>query len=197
MGKRFFDAVVASSGLLLLLPFLCLIAIWIKVDSPGPVLFRQVRVGRYGEPFRIHKFRTMRIDSEKSGRLTVGADNRITKLGTFLRKTKLDELPQLLDVARGKMSLVGPRPEVQEFIDCYPVEVREKILSVRPGITDKASIEMVDENEILGGYPDARKAYIEIILPLKQAYYIEYVESRSFLNDIKLIFLTLKRIAFR
>lgn len=197
MTKRLFDLFSAFLGLLVLAPFFALIAIWIKTDSSGPVFFRQVRVGRFGVPFKIHKFRTMRVDAEESGRLTIGADSRITRSGHFLRKTKIDELPQLIDVFQGRMSLVGPRPEVQEFIDCYPKDVREKVLSVSPGITDKASIEMVDENEILAKYENARQAYIDIILPIKQAYYVEYVESQSFFLDIKLIFMTLKKIITR
>lgn len=197
MAKRLFDVFASLVGLLLLTPVFVLIALWIKADSSGPVFFRQVRVGFRGVPFRIHKFRTMRVDAEESGRLTVGADPRITRSGRFLRKTKIDELPQLIDVFLGKMSLVGPRPEVQEFIDCYPEEVREKVLSVRPGITDKASIEMVDENEILAKYEDARQAYIDVILPIKQAYYLEYVDSQSFVSDLRLIFLTVVKIFTR
>lgn len=197
MAKRLFDVFASIVGLLLLTPVFILIALWIKVDSSGPVFFRQVRVGCRGRLFRIHKFRTMRVDAEKLGRLTVGVDSRITRSGHFLRKTKIDELPQLIDVLLGKMSLVGPRPEVQEFIDCYPEDVRKKVLSVRPGITDKASIEMVDENEILANYDDAKQAYIDVVLPIKQAYYLEYVDSQSFLLDLKLIFLTLIRIFTR
>lgn len=197
MVKRLFDIFASVVGLLLLTPIFVLIALWIKADSPGPVFFRQVRVGFHGAPFRIHKFRTMRVDAEKSGRLTVGADSRITRSGRFLRKTKIDELPQLIDVMLGKMSLVGPRPEVQEFIDFYSEDVRKKVLSVRPGITDKASIEMVDENIILASYDDARQAYVDIVLPIKQAYYLEYVDSQSFLLDLKLIFLTIVKIFTR
>lgn len=197
MAKRLFDVFASLVGLLLLTPVFVLIALWIKADSTGPVFFRQVRVGFRGVPFRIHKFRTMRVDAEESGRLTVGADSRITRSGRFLRKTKIDELPQLIDVFLGKMSLVGPRPEVQEFIDCYPEDVREKVLSVRPGITDKASIEMVDENEILVDYDDARQAYIDVVLPIKQAYYLEYVDSHSFFSDLRLIFLTVIKIVTR
>ena len=197
MTKRLFDVVSAFFGLLILTPFFAVIAVLIKMDSSGPVFFKQERVGRFGMPFKIHKFRTMLVDSEKSGRLTVGADSRITRLGNFLRKSKIDELPQLIDVLLGRMSFVGPRPEVQEFIDCYPYDVREKILSVRPGITDKASIEMVDENELLAQFQDAKQAYIDIILPIKQAYYLEYVDKQSLLLDLKLIFLTFRKILTR
>lgn len=197
MVKRVFDITASFLGLNCLLLFFLIIAVWIKLDSRGPVFFRQVRVGRFGIPFRIHKFRTMALNSESLGRLTVGSDIRITFSGHFLRKTKFDELPQLIDVLMGKMSLVGPRPEVQEFIDCYPQDIKDKILSVRPGITDKASIEMVDENEILAGYQDSRQAYIDVILPIKQKYYVEYVDRNNFLLDISLIFLTVLKIVKR
>lgn len=197
MLKRSFDVVCAAAGLVALSPVLVLVAAWIKLDSPGPVFYRQVRVGRYGVPFRIHKFRTMTVNAEKAGRLTVGADNRITSSGQFLRKYKIDELPQLIDVVLGEMSLVGPRPEVQEFIDCYPADVRDKVLSVRPGITDRASIEMVDENELLAAYENPRQAYIDIVLPIKQKYYLAYVDEQGLINDISIIFSTLKKIVFR
>ncbi len=197
MLKRIFDILVSFFGLVLLLPFFSVIAILIKFDSNGPVFFRQIRVGRFSVPFRIHKFRTMSINSELSGRLTIGSDARVTSLGHFLRKTKIDELPQLIDVLIGAMSLVGPRPEVQEFIDCYPQDIREKVLSVRPGITDKASIEMVDENMILAEYSDAKQAYIDIILPIKQKYYLEYVENNNIFLDINLILSTFLKIVKR
>lgn len=197
MLKRSFDVLVSALGLLVLLPVFFVVAISIKLDSPGPIFFRQVRVGRYGVPFRIHKFRTMNVDVESAGRLTVGADSRITRSGRFLRKYKLDELPQLIDVLFGKMSLVGPRPEVQEFIDCYPGDVRDKVLSVRPGITDYASIEMIDENEILAQYDDARQAYVDVILPMKQTYYLKYVDNHGLLVDTSLILKTLYKILRR
>ncbi|WP_421418984.1 sugar transferase [Pseudoalteromonas lipolytica] len=197
MAKRVFDLLFSSLGLLLLAPCLVLIAVWIKIGSKGPVFFRQERVGLYGEPFKIHKFRTMRVDSENVGRLTVGSDARITKEGRVLRKLKLDELPQLIDVLLGKMSLVGPRPEVKEFIDFYPQDIKLKVLSVKPGITDKASIEMVDENEILSKFDEPRLAYINEILPIKQSYYIDYVDNHSLFLDVKIIFLTFHKIIFR
>lgn len=184
-------------GLIILSPFLLIISIWIKLDSKGSVFFKQSRVGQHGELFTIHKFRTMKADSEFSSQLTVGNDSRITYAGFFLRKYKIDELPQLFDVLIGKMSIVGPRPEVQEFIDLYPKNIRQKVLSVRPGITDYASIEMVDENKILGQHKDARGAYVDIILPLKQKYYVEYVECQTFWRDLKIIFLTIKKIILR
>lgn len=196
--KRVFDVVLSAGGLVCLSPLLVTTAIVIKLDSKGPVFFRQTRVGRYGVPFRIHKFRTMSVNAEKNGRLTIGNnDQRITKSGKILRKLKIDELPQLIDVFTGKMSLVGPRPEVQEFIDCFPKEIREKVLSVRPGITDKASIEMIDENEILAQYEDPKQAYIDEILPIKQKYYIEYVENHNLIVDIQLIAKTLLKIINR
>lgn len=197
MLKRSFDVFASSMGLVLLTPTFVCIAIWIKVDSKGPVLFRQARVGRHGSTFHIHKFRTMDLNTEYASRLTVGADSRITRSGRLLRKTKFDELPQLVDVFLGQMSLVGPRPEVPEFMSLYPDSEREKILSVRPGITDRASIEMVDENEILAKYDDARQAYIDVIMPIKSKFYCDYVDNKSFIQDIKIIFLTFKKIIFR
>ncbi|WP_233077974.1 sugar transferase [Rheinheimera soli] len=197
MSKRCFDFLFAACGLLTLLPLLLLIALWVRFDSSGPVFFRQQRVGRFGKPFLIHKFRTMKTNTEGEGRLTVGKDTRITRSGFFLRKFKLDELPQLIDVLIGRMSLVGPRPEVQEFIDCYPDAIRQEVLSVRPGITDRASIEMVDENEILAKYDDPRQAYIEQILPIKQRYYVDYVRNNSVLIDLEIIFATLLKIVRR
>lgn len=197
MSKRVFDLLCSGIGLVFLFPAFLLIMLWIKLDSSGPIFFRQVRVGRFGEPFRIHKFRTMRLDAEQSGRLTVGVDSRITRSGFFLRKYKLDELPQLIDVLIGRMSLVGPRPEVQEFIDCYPPAVRDKVLSVRPGITDWASIEMVDENQLLAGYDDPRQAYIDIVLPIKQRFYLSYVEQQGFITDVRIIIATILKVISR
>lgn len=197
MSKRVFDLLCSGIGLVFLFPAFLLIMLWIKLDSPGPIFFRQVRVGRFGEPFRIHKFRTMRVDAEQSGRLTVGVDSRVTRSGFFLRKYKLDELPQLIDVLTGRMSLVGPRPEVKEFIDYYPPSVRDKVLSVRPGITDWASIEMVDENQLLAGYDDPRQAYIDVVLPIKQRFYLAYVEQQGFITDIRIIFATIFKVLSR
>ncbi len=197
MVKRLFDLVMSILGLVFLLPILIVLSIWIKLDSKGPVFFRQDRVGLEGRLFKIHKFRTMYVDSEVKGRLTVGRDARITRVGRYLRKYKIDELPQLMDVFLGQMSLVGPRPEVEEFMNEYPVNVRKKILSVRPGITDLASIEMVDENEIISKYLDYRKAYIEIIMPIKAKYYLAYVKENNLILDIKIIVLTFKKIIYR
>lgn len=195
--KRGFDIVAAGLGLAALALPLLAVALWVKLDSPGPVFFRQVRVGRSGTLFRIHKFRTMQVDTERHGQLTVGADARVTGAGRLLRKTKLDELPQLIDVLFGDMSLVGPRPEVPKYVAHYPDEVRDIVLSVRPGITDWASIKMIDENEILGRAEDPERAYIEQVLPEKLAYYVRYAESHSLAEDIRIIVATLMKIVSR
>ncbi|QWV95951.1 sugar transferase [Geomonas nitrogeniifigens] len=196
MSKRLFDLFFAGTGLILLAPLWLLVAFWIKYDSPGPVFFRQERVGRFGTLFRIFKFRTMCLDAEAKGRqLTVGEDPRITRSGAFLRKYKLDELPQLLNVVKGEMSLVGPRPEVPRYVSLYPEEMRDVVLSVQPGITDYASIEYKDENAILGQAADPDRAYIEEIMPVKLGYYARYVSERSLWVDLKLILSTLLAIA--
>jgi len=193
--KRFFDACASGAGLLVLSPVLLLIAILIRLDSRGPVFFRQERVGQFGRVFRIHKFRTMVVDAERRGmQITVGADPRVTRVGTFLRRYKLDELPQLIDVVLGRMSLVGPRPEVPRYVACYPRDVKDLVLSVRPGITDRASIEFKDENEILGRAADPHRAYVEEVLPIKLGYYVAYVKNRSLFGDIGIIFSTLLAI---
>lgn len=197
MKKRIFDVFFSVVGLLFLFPFFIIISIWIKLDSPGSIFFRQTRVGLNGKTFRIHKFRTMEIDSEKKGGLTIGNDARVTSSGKILRKLKLDELPQLIDVLYGSMSLVGPRPEIPEFMNLYSSDVRAKILSVRPGITDKASIEMVDENELLAKYENPKQAYIDIIMPMKAKYYMEYAEKNNITGDIIIIFNTIKKILTR
>lgn len=195
MSKRFFDWLASTFGLLALAPVLLLLALWIKLDSPGPVFFRQERVGRGGRLFRIHKFRTMVTDAERRGlQITVGADARVTRVGQWLRKYKLDELPQLLDVWLGHMSLVGPRPEVPRYVACYPADVRDLVLSVRPGITDRASIEFKDENEILGRAVDPHTAYVQEVLPIKLRYYQDYVANRSFGSDVLIILSTLKAL---
>lgn len=191
IAKRVFDLCASLSGLVLLSPLFLLIAISIKLDSSGPVFFRQTRVGRLGEPFRIHKFRTMATDAPARGlQLTVGADPRITRTGCWLRKYKLDELPQLIDVVRGKMSLVGPRPEVPKYVEHYPPDVRQVVLSVRPGITDNASIEYRDENEVLAKSDDPEREYIEKVMPVKLEYYLRYVEERSMPGDLAIILRT-------
>jgi len=196
IAKRIFDLLASGFGLLVLSPVFLLIALSIKLDSPGPVFFRQERVGRFGTAFRIHKFRTMVTDAEKKGlQITVGADARVTRTGAALRKYKLDELAQLIDVFIGDMSFVGPRPEVPKYVDHYPPEARNIILAVKPGITDRASIEYKDENEILGRASDPHKAYIEEVLPIKIGYYLDYVKNRSLIGDIRIIFATLRALA--
>jgi len=192
IAKRLFDMLASGIGLIALTPILLGISLAIKLESHGPVFFRQERVGRFGKTFRIHKFRTMVTDAERRGlQITVGADARVTKVGAVLRKYKLDELAQLIDVFFGDMSLVGPRPEVPLYVACYPVEAREIVLSVKPGITDRASIEYKDENEILGKAANPHKAYVDEVLPIKIRYYIYYVKNRSFWGDIRIIFATL------
>lgn len=195
--KRLFDLVAALAGLALLWPLLLAIALWVKLDSPGPVFFRQVRVGRGGQLFRIHKFRTMQVHAEREGQLTVGADARVTGAGRILRRTKLDELPQLLDVLYGDMSVVGPRPEVPRYVAHYPDAVRAIVLSVRPGITDWASIRMIDENEILGRAADPERAYVEQVLPEKLGYYVRYAQGYTLAEDLKIIVATLLKIVTR
>ena len=197
MLKRLFDIIFAGLGVMILLPILLLICFWIKLDSSGPVLYLQNRVGLGGKAFKIFKFRTMRVGSDRQGLLTVGDDLRVTKSGKFLRKSKLDELPQLANVLLGDMSIVGPRPEVQEFVDQYPLDIRDVVLSVRPGITDLASIEMVDENLILAKYDDAKQAYLDVVLPIKLQYYVDYVRRQSFFMDLRIIILTISKIITR
>ena len=195
MSKRLFDLIFASLGLVMLSPLLLLMAAWVKLDSNGSIFFRQERVGQHGKTFRIHKFRTMITDTEKRGlQITVGKDSRITRSGAFLRRYKLDELPQLIDVVIGNMSLVGPRPEVPKYVACYPADVRDLVLSVKPGITDLASIEFKDENTLLGQSSNPEKTYKEQILPIKLDYYTQYARKHNLLLDINLIFKTLVAI---
>ena len=195
--KRFFDIVVSAAGLCLLCPLFAVIAVWVRLDSPGPVFFRQTRVGRYGTLFRIHKFRTMWVGAESQGPLTIGDDRRMTKAGAWLRRYKLDELPQLIDVLIGNMSLVGPRPEVPQYVEFYPTEIREKILSLRPGITDWTSIQMIDESKMLGKSKHPQKFYVEVVLPKKMESYVQYVDGHTLTGDIKIIVATLAKIFTR
>lgn len=190
--KRLFDIVAAGLGLLLLWPVLLAAAVWVKLDSPGPALFRQTRVGRLGVPFTIHKFRTMRV--APGAAITVGADPRITRAGQVLRQTKLDELPQLWDVLRGAMSLVGPRPELPKYVELYPAELRERVLSVRPGITDPASLAFSHEAELLAAAADPEREYREVILPAKLRLSADYASRASLLTDLGLILVTLRRV---
>lgn len=187
----------AAVGLLALSPLLLLIAVAVAATSPGPVFFRQERVGLGGRTFRIHKFRTMRVDAERvGGQLTVGADPRVTPVGRLLRATKLDELPQLIDVLRGDMALVGPRPEVPRYVASY-TPAQRRVLEVRPGITDPASIAYRDEGEVLARSADPERAYLEEVMPHKLAINLDYLEQRTLLRDIGVIFATLARLVRR
>ncbi|MET0264451.1 MAG: sugar transferase [Duganella sp.] len=190
LAKRLFDLLAAITGLLLLAPLLLALAAWIRWDSGGPVLFRQLRVGRRGIPFHIYKFRTMRPGAQAQGQLSVADDNRATRAGRVLRRLKLDELPQLFNVARGDMSLVGPRPEVPRYVACYPVAVRERVLSLRPGVTDWAALRFRHEGDILARAADPEHAYLQQVLPVKLRYYQHYVRTRSFGGDLRILFCT-------
>lgn len=196
MGKRATDFLVSLLGLIALLPLLLVVGLLVRTTTPGPAFFRQERVGRHGRVFRIHKFRTMTADPMRVGReLTVGEDRRITPMGRWLRRYKVDELPQLIDVLYGDMSLVGPRPEVPKYVALYPEREREVVLSVRPGITDPASIEFRDESMLLGRTADPERDYIEHVLPAKLALSVEYVRQRSWFGDFVIIARTLRAIA--
>ena len=194
MSKRLFDVLMSSLGLLALGPLLILIALAVKLDSPGPVFFRQERVGRFGVPFRIHKFRTMHVHDGSGPQVTAAGDARITRAGRWLRATKLDELPQLIDVLKGDMSLVGPRPEVPRYMALYPDEARQRILSVRPGITDRAAIEFRDEELLLAHATDPERVYVERIMPVKLRYYLDYVAHRSLAGDARILFDTVRAL---
>ncbi len=195
MLKRAFDVVGAALALCALAPVLLTVALWIKLDSPGPVFFRQNRVGRHGRLFRIHKFRTMVADAPARGpALTVGADARITRAGVVLRRTRLDELPQLLDVLRGHMSLVGPRPEVPRYVAHYPPALRERVLALRPGITDPSSLQWLDEAAVLAAAADPEREYIERILPAKLRAAVDYAERASLASDLGVLWHTLRRL---
>ncbi|MGN0144108.1 MAG: sugar transferase [Clostridium sp.] len=189
--KRIFDIICSGLGLIVLSPFLIFIAIRIKMESDGPVLFKQIRVGEKGREFKILKFRTMVVDAEKLGRqITVGNDSRITKVGGFLRKYKIDELPQLINVFKGDMSLVGPRPEVPRYVNMYTQEQR-KVLNVKPGITDLASIRYRDENELLGKAENPDEFYINTIMPDKLALNMEYINKSNIFLDVYIILKTI------
>lgn len=188
---RFFDILFSFLGILFLSPVFLFLYIAIRLESKGGGFYKQLRVGCGGTDFYVYKFRSMRIGADKQGLITVGGrDPRITRIGYFIRKYKLDELPQLFNVLKGDMSLVGPRPEVRKYVELYTEEQR-RVLSVRPGITDYASIEYVDENTILGQVEDADKAYIELILPDKIRYNMKYIEHQSVTEYFKIIFLTI------
>lgn len=192
MAKRLLDLVGATLGLLLLAPLLLGAALAVKLDSPGPVFFRQVRVGRHGRTFRIHKFRTMVVQDEGGQRqITIGADPRITRVGAWLRRTKVDELAQFIDVLQGTMSLVGPRPEVPRYVALYPADVRERVLSVKPGITDLASLTYRDESTLLARAVDPEREYVEVVMPAKLALAARYAEHPSVLTDLTILWRTL------
>lgn len=195
-AKRAFDVAASLAGVILASPLFAGVALAVKADSPGPVFFRQERVGLGGRRFRIWKFRTMYVQQPAgSRRITVGADPRITSVGAFVRRYKLDELPQLFNVIAGDMSLVGPRPELPEYVESYPPRTREIVLSVRPGITDSASVEYRDESEILARAEDPEREYRDVVLPHKLALAERYVQSWSLWLDIRLIFATLAVLA--
>ncbi|MFN5032670.1 MAG: sugar transferase [Flavobacteriia bacterium] len=194
MVKRIFDITLSLILLSIFFPFGLLISVWILIESSGGVFFKQVRIGQKGIPFKMFKFRSMRQNSDKLGQLTVGMrDPRITRSGYFIRKYKLDEFPQFINVLKGDMSIVGPRPEVQEFVDLYTDEQR-KILNVKPGITDYASLEYFKENELLGMSDDPRKTYVEEIMPAKIELNMKYIQHPGLLNDIKIMWRTFLKI---
>lgn len=192
--KRLFDIVASGLGLVALSPLFAALAVWIKCDSRGPVFYRQVRVGRNNKDFRIYKFRSMRQGADKNGLITVGGhDPRVTRSGYYIRKYKLDEFPQLINVFVGDMSLVGPRPEVRKYVDMYTPE-QMHVLDVRPGITSLASLRYRNENELLGQADDPDRCYVEKVMPDKLAIDLEYVAHAGLWTDIKLIFATLAAI---
>ncbi|MBI3236042.1 MAG: sugar transferase [Bacteroidetes bacterium] len=194
MLKRLFDILVAITGLLVLSPLFLFLAIYIKLTSEGPVFYRQWRVGIDNKEFRLFKFRSMYVDADKRGLLTVGGkDPRVTKAGYLLRKYKFDEFPQLINVLLGDMSLVGPRPEVRKYVDYYTTE-QMRVLSVKPGMTDNASIEYIDENELLAKAKDPEDFYIKELIPKKTAIYLDYVNNQSFILDIQIIFKTFVKL---
>jgi lipopolysaccharide/colanic/teichoic acid biosynthesis glycosyltransferase len=189
VAKRLFDLLAAGVALVLLAPLLAAVALWVKLDSPGPVFYRQERVGRHGKLFRIHKFRTMHADAAGLP-LTVGEDPRITRVGRFLRERRLDELPQLIDVLRGAMSLVGPRPEVPRYVAHWPAALRDKALAVRPGLTDPSSLAYIDEAALLAAAADPEREYIERILPEKLAAAVAYAERATLASDLVVLLRT-------
>lgn len=200
-AKRAFDLAVCLLALPLVAPLLLALGLWVRLDSPGPAFFRQERVGRDGRLFRIHKLRTMRVPDAAGGQsgpqITRAGDARITRAGRWLRRSKLDELPQLIDVLKGDMSLVGPRPEVPRYMALYPPEARRIILSLRPGITDTAAIAFRDEETLLAQSADPERTYIEHILPAKQRLYLAYAAQRSWWGDVCILWQTLWAVAGR
>ena len=197
MAKRTLDLLLALSGLVLLSPIFALVALWIKVDSAGPILFRQERVSRGGVSFRILKFRSMYPEAEDQGRLTIGEDLRVTRAGRVLRRYKLDELPQLFNVVLGEMSLVGPRPEVKEYFELYPPEAQRAMINLRPGMTDPSSFTLLKESEILGRSADAQRTYRSELIPIKSRFIVEYATHHSVRGDLWLILCTLQKLFIR
>lgn len=189
--KRLFDVVCSFFGLLVLSPLFVFLSLWVGLGSKGGVFYKQKRVGRFNKDFTLYKFRSMRVGADKKGLLTIGGkDSRVTKAGFFIRKYKLDELPQLLNVLKGDMSFVGPRPEVRKYVDMY-TERQLKVLDVRPGITDLASIKYRNENDLLAAADNPEQYYIDFVMQDKLALNLQYIETRTFLGDIKLIFRTI------
>ncbi|MEE0993255.1 MAG: sugar transferase [Bacteroidales bacterium] len=189
--KRLFDVVCSFFGLLVLSPLFVFLSLWVGLGSKGGVFYKQKRVGRFNKNFTLYKFRSMRVGADKKGLLTIGGkDSRVTKAGFFIRKYKLDELPQLLNVLKGDMSFVGPRPEVRKYVDMY-TERQLKVLDVRPGITDLASIKYRNENDLLATADNPEQYYIDVVMQDKLALNLQYIETRSFFGDIKLIFRTI------
>jgi lipopolysaccharide/colanic/teichoic acid biosynthesis glycosyltransferase len=194
MAKRALDLLFAFGGLVPLFPIFVLLALWIKIDSAGPILFRQERVGRGGVPFRILKFRTMHLKAEEQGRLTIGDDLRVTRAGHFLRRHKLDELPQLFNVLLGEMSLVGPRPEVREYFELYPPDAQRAMFSLRPGITGPSLLVLFNESEILGRSADPHRTYTSELIPIKARCIVQYATHNSILGDLRMILCTLRKV---
>ena len=191
--KRIFDFIASLLALIILFPFLLFISLFILLDSKGGIFYRQIRIGKNQREFGLLKFRSMRPNSDKASQITIGNDNRITKIGHFLRKYKLDEIPQLLNILGGDMSIVGPRPEVPKYVKMYSTE-QLKVLFVKPGLTDYASIEYLDEQKLLGASDDPEKTYIEEVMPAKLKLNLKYINDRTFFLDIKLIFRTIFKL---
>jgi lipopolysaccharide/colanic/teichoic acid biosynthesis glycosyltransferase len=193
ISKRIFDICSALISLVLFSPLIIIVSIWIALDSKGGIFYRQIRVGKNQKEFGLFKFRSMRPNSDQAGQITIGNDSRVTRVGRFIRRFKIDEVPQLINIIKGDMSVVGPRPEVPKYVELYSKE-QLKVLTVLPGLTDYASIEYLDEQKILGASNDPDKAYIEEVMPAKLKLNLKYISDRAFWLDIKLIFRTIGRI---
>jgi len=191
--KRISDIIASFIVLILLSPLFIFISLWIILDSKGGAFYKQVRIGKNGKEFKLLKFRSMRPDSDKKSQITIGNDNRITKVGKFIRKYKIDEFPQLINIIKGDMSVVGPRPEVPKYVNMYN-ENQKKVLQVKPGLTDYASILYFDEQSVLGKSEDPEKTYINEVMPHKLELNLKYIQEKSFLTDLKIIFQTIGKI---